>query len=73
MAKFTLYYRGATLPAFEDRQKIKATPGLKVLEDTLPRLLTVEADEAALEKTVSNLPGWVMTLETQIDTSQLKG
>jgi hypothetical protein len=57
MQRYTLFYRGGTLPA-GDVQKIRSTPGVRVIDDELARALLVEAEEPAIEALRRALPDW---------------
>jgi hypothetical protein len=57
-SQFVLYYRGSTIPPEDDRARIRATPGLRVIDEASPRLLLVECRNLELQKTLRDLRGW---------------
>ena len=56
--RFVLYHRGPETPAEHERARIRATPGLRVLDAASPRLMLVESSEAELRRTLRHLDGW---------------
>jgi hypothetical protein len=64
--RFVLYRRGRDTPAAEERARIRATPGLHVLDEASPRLLLVECSEAELRQTLRELEGWTCERERSV-------
>ncbi len=60
--RFVLYYAGA-LPPAGDQPKIEAVPGLKIVDQTSPKLLLVEAPETPVHRLLEELDGWVLEPE----------
>ena len=56
--RFVLYHRGPDTPAGHERDRIRATPGLRVLDVASPRLMLVECSETELRRTLRDLEGW---------------
>jgi hypothetical protein len=48
-----------------DVKRIRAAPGLTVLDDT-PRMMLVEAGARSLESLIGSMPGWTCTPERAI-------
>ncbi|MBV9747523.1 MAG: hypothetical protein JO157_01800 [Acetobacteraceae bacterium] len=63
---FVLYRRGRDAPAAEERARIRATPGLHVLDEASPRLLLVECSEAELRHALRDLEGWTCERERSV-------
>ena len=64
--RFVLYHRGQETPAADERARIRATPGLRVLDEASPRLLLVECSEAELRRTLRDLEGWTCERERPV-------
>lgn len=58
-----LYYRGPGAPPSSDRNRIRATRGLRVIDEEFPALLLVECTEIELRKTLRELNGWTIEPE----------
>ena len=63
MDRFILRYTGKGAKAKEDVNRIKALPGLKVVDDSSPRMMLVEAPENFLRALVDGMPQWILTPE----------
>jgi hypothetical protein len=63
-----LYYAGIHPPPETHRRKIRAIPGLRVLEEASPKLLLVEAAKDELQKILSELDGWTFAPEQTLGT-----
>jgi hypothetical protein len=66
MSRFVLRFRGKGPAPADDIERIRALPKTKVLDNTSPRMLLVEAPEEDLRALVDSLPEWVMTPEKMI-------
>jgi hypothetical protein len=49
-----------------DVERILASKGITVLDDSSPRMLLVEAGQVELKALVDSMPGWIMTPEQTI-------
>ena len=57
MSRYILRYRGSQPAPPEHLQSIRATPGLRVLDQSSTMLL-VDADESSLRARLQGMPGW---------------
>jgi hypothetical protein len=65
MARFILRYGASAAAPAEHVQNIRAMPGIRVIDQS-PKMLLVDADEAALRDKIKSLPGWSVHVEHQI-------
>ncbi len=70
MRRFVLLHKGRGNPPKEDCERIQALPGVRIIDDELPRLLLVEAKEEELRDLITQMPSWVMTAETSVTLKQ---
>lgn len=59
MSRYILRYGGSQPAPLEHLQNIRATPGLRVLDQS-PKMLLVDADESPLRARLERMPGWSM-------------
>jgi hypothetical protein len=64
--RYVLRFRGATAKPPGDVERILASKGITVLDDSSPRMLLVEAGQVELKALVDSMPGWIMTPEQTI-------
>ena len=64
MGRYILRYGGSSSAPAEHVQSILATPGLQVI-DKSPKMLLVDADEAAVREKIRGMPGWSVHPEQQ--------
>lgn len=57
MSRYILRYVGSQSAPPEHVESIRATPGLRVLDQS-PKMLLVEADEPSLRARLEGMPGW---------------
>lgn len=72
MARYILRYGKAATAPTAHVQSIKATEGLRMLDES-PNMLLVDADEGTLRKKLGELQGWSLSAEKTIplpDTRQ---
>jgi hypothetical protein len=65
MGRYIVRYVGEGLRPSADVQRIRAAPGLKVLDDGTQMML-VEASPKSLKNLIGSLPGWIWTPERSI-------
>ncbi len=65
MARYIVRYVGEGLRPSADLQRIRAAPGLTVLDDSA-RMLLVEGSPKNLEELMGSLPGWTWTPERSL-------
>jgi hypothetical protein len=63
MDKYVLRYEGELPRPPADIERIQTCPELKILDDSSPRMLLVEATGKLLEALIDSLPNWVMAQE----------
>lgn len=63
MGRFILRYRGQGAKPEGDVARLRSLPGASVIDDSSPRMVLVEAPEAALRSLVEQTDGWVMSSE----------
>ena len=66
MDRFILRFRGSSPRPAEDIQRIRSLRRLKVIDDSSPRMLLVEAPETELKKLVDSMPDWIISQEKMI-------
>ena len=66
MPRFILRYRGPAPEAAKDIERIRALRQVKVLDDSSPRMLLVEAPEAKMNSLMASMSGWIMTPEQMV-------
>ena len=59
MSRYILRYGGSQSAPPEHVQSIRATPGLRVLDQSA-KMLLVDADESSLRAQLERMPGWSM-------------
>jgi hypothetical protein len=64
--RFVLYYRGEGDPSPTDVPRILQLPGVRLVDQELPRLLLVEGPEAALKRLLEEMPQWTIGPERTI-------
>jgi hypothetical protein len=64
--RYVLRFRGAAFKPPADVERILASKGITVLDDSSPRMLLVEAGRVELKALVDSMPGWIMTPERTI-------
>ena len=64
--RYVLRFRGAASKPPGDVERILASKGITVLDDSSPRMLLVEAGRVELQALVDTMPGWIMTPERVI-------
>jgi hypothetical protein len=72
MGRYILRYSASSPAPSEHVDSIRATPGLKIVDQS-PNMLLVDADEPALRKKLQSIPGWSLHSEQGIslpDTRQ---
>jgi hypothetical protein len=57
-SRFILRYRGQGPKPPEVLDRLRALPGARVIDDDSPRMILVEAPEAALRALVGDAPDW---------------
>jgi len=65
VARYIVRYAGEGLRPAADVQRIRAVPGLTVLDDS-SRMMLVEASQKNLKDLMGALPGWTWTPERAI-------
>jgi hypothetical protein len=65
MGRYIVRYVGEGLRPSADVQRIRAAPGLKVLDDS-SRMLLVEGSPKSLKGLMGSLPGWTWVPERSI-------
>ena len=63
MSHYILRYKGKGRKPAGDVEKVKARPGLKVLDEGSPRMMLVDAPESALDALAEALPDWTVSPE----------
>ncbi|MSR58641.1 MAG: hypothetical protein EXS05_13470 [Planctomycetaceae bacterium] len=63
MPRFILRYVGKGTKPEQDVERVKALGGLKVLDESSPRMVLVEAPETPLTRLMESLPDWNQTAE----------
>jgi hypothetical protein len=63
MKRYVLRYRGTGKPADLDVNRIRSTPGLKIVDASSPHMFLVEATEAGVQQ-LKEMPAWVVSAET---------
>ncbi len=63
MSHYILRYIQAGAKPAGDVDKIKALPGLKMLDESSPRMLLVDAPSGALTSLLKTLPDWTVSPE----------
>lgn len=72
MSRFILHFKGGgTVPAADVKQ-IRACSGVTVLDDSMPRMMLVQATPQAVGKLVKELPGWESSAEQFIPLPDTK-
>jgi len=66
MRRYILRFVGQGPKPVDDVERLRAVPGLSVLDDPPGRMLLVEAPEERLRPVVKSLPQWVMAEETMV-------
>jgi hypothetical protein len=61
--RFILLFRGKGTKPAKDVKLIQAEPRVIILDDSLPRMLLVQAPKAALAGMMAKLPNWACTPE----------
>jgi hypothetical protein len=64
--RYVLRFRGAASKPPGDVERILASKGITVLDDSSPRMLLVEAGRVELKALVDTMAGWIMTPERTI-------
>jgi len=64
--KFILRYCGKGAKPADAVARVKASDGVKVVDDSSPRMLLVEGPKAAVEALASGLGDWVMSEERTV-------
>jgi hypothetical protein len=70
--RFILRFRGAGIIPKEDVDKIRASTGIVVLDDSSPRMLLVEALPDEVKTLTSRMKGWVLIPEKTIPLPDLR-
>jgi hypothetical protein len=65
VARYIVRWIGEGLRPAADLQRIRAAPGLTVLDDAA-RMLLVEANPRLLKQLLGSLPGWACTPERSL-------
>ena len=63
MTKFILRFRGSGDEAASDLQRIRSSPGIKVLDEASSRMVLVEAREEDVRQLVESMPEWIAVEE----------
>jgi hypothetical protein len=63
MHRFILRYRGQGAKPAADVERVRNLKGAKVLDDSSPRMLLVEAHEETLRGAVADLHDWMVSPE----------
>jgi len=58
MRRFHLYYKGTGPKPLADIAKVREMPGVKVINDTLPRSVVVDVTGNLAEERLKRLPSW---------------
>lgn len=66
MRRFILRYRGPEPQAAKDVERIRHLRHVKVIDDSSPRMLLVEAPEVEVKSLMASMPGWIMTPEQMV-------
>jgi hypothetical protein len=66
MNRFILRYQGEGPKPAEDVNRIRSLQNIKVLDESSPRMLLVEAPGARLKALVESMPEWVLTPQRMI-------
>jgi hypothetical protein len=72
MGRYILRYAQSSSAPTDHLESIRATPGLKVIDES-PKMLLVDADESVLRRKLQSMPGWSLHSEQGIplpDTRQ---
>jgi hypothetical protein len=65
MARYILHYAGEGSPPDRDLELIRSVPGVRVVDQSGPRMLLVEAGDDGLRR-LRDMPSWRVTPETYI-------
>jgi hypothetical protein len=63
VGRFILRYRGQGAKPEGDVARLRSLPGSSVIDESSPRMVLVEAPEAALRSLVEQADDWVMSSE----------
>ncbi len=66
MSRFILRFRGPEPEAVKDIERIRNLRHVKVIDDSSPRMLLIEASEVEAKSLMASMSGWVMTPERMI-------
>lgn len=66
MPRFILRYRGPVPQAAKDVKRIRALREVRVLDDSSPRMLLVEAPEVKVKSLMASMSGWIMAPEQMV-------
>lgn len=58
MSQFLLYYTGKGLKPAEDVAKVRAIPGVVVINDSLPRGVVLEVSSSLAQQRLRKIPAW---------------
>jgi hypothetical protein len=67
VGRFILRYRGPGAKPAGDVARVRSLPGASVLDESSPRMVLVEAPEAALRSLIEKTNDWVMSTEKTYD------
>lgn len=65
-AKYILRFKGKGPIPTDDLERIRAQENVKVLDDSSPRMVLVEAPEQAAQELDTSMPEWVVSPERKI-------
>lgn len=64
--RYILRYRGDGPTPSDDVARIQALPGIRVLDDSSPRMMLVEGSSTEFEALVKDLPDWILVPEQTV-------
>lgn len=70
MSQFLLYYTGKGLKPADDVAKVRAIPGVVIINDDLPRGVVLEVSSNLAQQKLKRFPAWKLqaSQEVEIDT-----
>jgi hypothetical protein len=63
MQRYVLRYQGSGKPAVRDVNRIRSTPGLKIIDTSSPTMFLVEATDEGVQQ-LKDLAAWLVVPET---------
>jgi hypothetical protein len=66
MPRFILRFRGSEPEAAKGVERIRALRQVRVIDDSSPRMLLIEAPEVKVKSLMASMSGWIMTPEQMV-------